>query len=176
MSLADELQIERDNQRRAPRSLGALDQRLDEAAVAHDVELEPEGLCCLTRYVLNRADAHGRERERHSCLLGCARGEDFAVGPLHAEDADRRQCHRHRGWFANDPGLERPPTEPLAHALPELDRRKIDVVLPVGRLAERTRVDIVKEHAGDPPPRQSHQIVDFEDLHDPAPALRALTR
>ena len=46
----------------------ALDQAVDELAVAHHVELEPERLAGVGRHVLDRADAHRRERERHAEL------------------------------------------------------------------------------------------------------------
>ena len=44
VALAEDLQVERQHQRRAVGGLGALDQALDEVAVAHHVELEPERL------------------------------------------------------------------------------------------------------------------------------------
>ena len=42
VALAEDLQVERQHQRAALRGAGALDQALDEVAVAHHVELEPE--------------------------------------------------------------------------------------------------------------------------------------
>ena len=61
MALAEDLQVERQHQRRAARGLGAVDQSRSTVAVAHDVELEPEGLRRRLRDVLDRADPHGRE-------------------------------------------------------------------------------------------------------------------
>ena len=81
---------------RAAGGLGAVDQALDEVAVAHHVELEPERLRRGAGDVLDRADAHRRQRERDAELLRRARGEDLAVGVLHAGQPDRRDRHRHR--------------------------------------------------------------------------------
>jgi hypothetical protein len=42
VALAEDLQVQREHQRRAAGGLGAVDQAFDEAAVAHHVQLEPE--------------------------------------------------------------------------------------------------------------------------------------
>src|ERR1700738_4457343 len=44
VSLAEDLQVERQHQGRAAGHLGAVDETVDEVAIAHDVELEPERL------------------------------------------------------------------------------------------------------------------------------------
>ena len=96
VALAEDLQVEREHQRAAVGRLGAVDQPLDEVAVAHHVELEPERRLGVRGDVLDRADAHRRQRERDAELLGRARREDLAVGVLHAGQAGRRDRHRHR--------------------------------------------------------------------------------
>ncbi len=53
------------------------------------------------RHVLDRADAHGRQRERDAELLGRARRQDLAVGVLHAGQAHRRDRDRHRHRLAD---------------------------------------------------------------------------
>jgi hypothetical protein len=70
VALAEDLQVERQDQGAAVRRLGAVDQPADEVAVAHHVELEPERRLGVGGHVLDRADAHGRERERHAEGLG----------------------------------------------------------------------------------------------------------
>ena len=92
VALAEDLQVEREHQRAALRGLGAVDQALDEVAVAHHVELEPERRLGVRGDVLDRADAHRRQRERDAELLGRARGQDLAVGVLHAGQAGRRDA------------------------------------------------------------------------------------
>jgi hypothetical protein len=46
-------------------------------------------------HVLDRADAHGRQREGHAEIARRAGREDLAVGVLHAGQARGRQRHRH---------------------------------------------------------------------------------
>ena len=58
---------------------------LDEAAVLHDVELEPERLVDGARDILDRADRHRARRERNACGLRGAAGVNFAVAMLHAQ-------------------------------------------------------------------------------------------
>src|SRR5882762_2035822 len=84
MALAEHLQVDREHQRAALGGGGALDQRLDEAAVLHHVELEPERLAGGLRHVLDRADRHGGERERNAGRLRRATRQDLAVAVLHA--------------------------------------------------------------------------------------------
>src|ERR1700704_1987854 len=86
MALAEHLQVDREDQRAALRCCGALDQRLDEAAVLHDVELEPERLADRLRHILDRADRHGRERERDAGGLRRTASQDLAVAMLHAAE------------------------------------------------------------------------------------------
>jgi hypothetical protein len=89
VTLAQHLQVEREHQGAATGRLGATDQALDEAAVAHHVHLEPERCLRGGGHVLDGADAHRRERERNAEGRGGARGQDLAVGMLHAGEARR---------------------------------------------------------------------------------------
>ena len=99
----------------------ALDQRADEAAVLHDVELEPERLVDRRRDVLDRADRHGRQRERNAGRLRGAAGEDLAVAVLHAAQPDRRQRERQRDRLAEDGGRGARCADVDQHALAQLD-------------------------------------------------------
>jgi hypothetical protein len=95
VALADHLQVQRQHQRAALGHLAALDHAGHGLAVAHHVELEPERRRGVLRDVLDRADAHGRQRERDAELLGRLGRLDLAVGALHAGQAHRRDAHRH---------------------------------------------------------------------------------
>jgi hypothetical protein len=72
--------------------LAALDHAGHGVAVAHHVELEPERRAGVFGDVLDRADAHRRQRERDAELLGRARRVDLAVGVLHAGQAHGRDA------------------------------------------------------------------------------------
>ena len=104
MALAEDLQIDGEHQRAAFGGRRPLDQRADEAAVLHDVELEPERLVDRCGHILDRADRHGRQRERNAGGLRGAAGENFAVAVLHAAQPDRRQRERQRDRLAEDGG------------------------------------------------------------------------
>jgi transketolase C-terminal domain/subunit len=59
VALAEDLQIQCQHQGGAAHRLGPSNQAIDEVAIAHDVELEPERLVDALGDVLDRADAHG---------------------------------------------------------------------------------------------------------------------
>ena len=94
--------IDGQHQRGAFRRDRALDQRLDEAAVLHDVELKPERLVDARCDILDRADRHRALGEGNAGRLRCAAGVDLAVAMLHSEQADRREDQRHRRGLAEE--------------------------------------------------------------------------
>ena len=145
--LAEDLQVKRDDQRRALGGLGAVDEPLDEALVLHDVELEPERAAGVLGHVLDRADAHGGERERHPELLGGAGCEDLAVGVLHAGEPCGGQCHRHRHVLADHRVFQRAVFHVDRHALAELDLLESGFVGAVGGFRPGAGVRVVVEHA-----------------------------
>ena len=134
VALAEDLQVERQHQRRAFRRLGAVDQVRDEVAVAHHVELEPERLLRYRGHILDRADAHCRQRERHAEFLRRLRRQHLAVGMLHAGQAGRRQRHRHRHLLADHRAFERAVGHVDQHALAQLDLAEILLVGAIGAL------------------------------------------
>ena len=147
VALAEDLQVERQHQRAALRGLGAVDQALDEVAVAHHVELEPERRLGVRGDVLDRADAHRRQRERDAEFLGRARRQDFAVGVLHAGQARRRDGHRHRDVDADHRRRGAAVLHVDGHALAQLDLGEVALVGAVGALGPRAGIGIVVEHA-----------------------------
>ena len=118
----------REDERAAFGRGGALDQRADEAAILHDVELEPERLVDRRRHILDRADRHGRERERNAGRLRRPAGENLAVAMLHAAQPDRRQRQRQRGRLAQDGGRGAAPGNIDQNALAQLDALEIGAV------------------------------------------------
>ena len=133
-------------------------------AVAHHVELEPERLLGVRGDVLDRADAHRRERERDAELLGRARGEDLAVGVLHAGQADRRQRHRHRDVLADHRRARACAFSMLtATRWRSLMLREVALVGAVGALGPRAGVGVVVEHARHALLREQAQVFDVGD-------------
>ena len=107
MALPDHLQIDGQHQRAAFRRDGALDQRLDEAAVLHHVQLKPERLLDIGGDILDRTDRHRAQRVGNSRGLCGAAGMNLAVAELHAGQPHRRQDQRQRGrarrgWWSKD--------------------------------------------------------------------------
>ena len=128
VALAEHLQIDGEHQRAAFGRRGARHQFADKAAVAHDVELEPERLVDRRGDVLDRADRHGRQRERNAGRLRGAAGENFAVAVLHAAQPDRRQDQRQRRRLAEDGGRGRARGNVDQDALAQLDGFEIGAV------------------------------------------------
>jgi len=95
VALPQNLQVQREHQGAAVGGFGAVDQALDEGAVFHHVELEPKAFASMLGHVFDRANAHGRQGEWHTKLLGGAGGQNFTVGVLHAGQAGGGDGHRH---------------------------------------------------------------------------------
>ena len=74
----------------------------DDLAAYAPIEREPAHAHYRGRDILNRADRHGAHRIGDAGGFCRAAGEDLAVGPLHAAEADRRQRHRQRHRLAED--------------------------------------------------------------------------
>ncbi len=125
MALAEDLQVEREDERAAARGAGALEQALHEGAVAQHVRLEPERRLRVRGDVLDRADAHHAERERDAELLGGARGEDLAVGVLHPGESGRRDRDRHLHRDADHRRRERAVVHVDGDALAQLDALEV---------------------------------------------------
>ena len=77
VALAEHLQVDGEHQRVALGRHRARQDVLGEAAVADHVELEPERFAGRLRHVFDRADRHGRERERNAGLVGGAAPTGF---------------------------------------------------------------------------------------------------
>ena len=93
-------QIDGEHQRPAAGRPGPVDDRLDDAAVANHVELEPERARGGFGQFVEPAEADRRERERHAGGFGRAQRLDLAAARGHAAQADRRQGQRHGAVLA----------------------------------------------------------------------------
>ena len=106
-ALPEQRQIQREHQRRALRRDRPLDERLIEAAIAHQVLLKPERPAGGRAHVLDRADRHGAQAERDAERRGGPRAEDFPVGVEQSGEPGRRDGERHRDLGAEHRGRER---------------------------------------------------------------------
>ena len=134
-------------------------------AVAHHVELEPEWRRGVGGDVLDRADAHRRQRERNAELLGGLAAEDLAVGVLHAGEAGGRERHRHADVDSNHARCGAAALHVDGDALAQLDLAEIAFVGAVGAFRPRARIGIVVEHARHALLRQHAQVLDRRDNH-----------
>ena len=145
---------------------------LDEAAVAHDVELEPERFRYSRGNVLDRADRHGGEREGDAGGLRRAGGKNFAVAVLHAAQPDRRQRDRRRRRRADDVGGDVALVDIHQHALAQLDGREIVEVGAQRLLVIRAAVGIFEKGARNPAAGKLPQVFDAgDDFHGVTAAL-----
>ena len=147
MPLALDLQVEREHERRALRRFRTLDEGGGEAAIAHDVELEPERLAGAFGHVLDRADRHRGERERHAECIGGARCKDLAIGPVETEEPHRRERHRHRCFAAEQRDLRRALVDVDADALPQTDGLEVRAVGTQRAFAVSAAVDVLEDRA-----------------------------
>ena len=164
VALPDHLQVDGQHQRAAFGGDRALDQRLDEAAVLHHVELEPERLVDGGRDVLDRADRHRALGEGNAGGLRGAAGVNLAVAMLHAEQADRRQDQRQRGGLAEDRGRQVALGDVDQDALAELDLLQIVVVGAQRVLGIGAAIGIVEERLRHAALVQQAQILDAGDV------------
>ena len=160
VALAEDLQIQRQHQCGAAGGLRAVDQAIDEVAVAHHVELEPERLVGVLGHVLDRADAHRRERERHAGLGGGPRRQDLAVGVLHAGEPGRRERDRHTDRLSDHRARERAVRHVDGDALAQLDLGEVRLVGAVGALRPGAGVGVVVEHARNASLCENAQVLD----------------
>ena len=144
--LAEDLQVQGQHQRIHTGGLGALDQSLDEAAVTHHIQLEPERLADMLGDVFQGTDAHGRQGVAQAECGGGAGGENLAIGVLHAGQAGGCQGHRHGHVLADHGGADRALIDIARHPLAEFDPGKIAFVGPVGALSPGTRIGVIVEH------------------------------
>ena len=100
VALAENLQVDGQNQGAALGGAGTGDEIGDEAAIFHEVKLEPEGLLDSRRHILDRTDRHGAERVWDAGPFSGTRSGDFAITMRHSRHADRPQCERERDFFA----------------------------------------------------------------------------
>ncbi len=149
--LTIDLQVQRDDQRRASRQLRALDERRIEAAVTHHIELEPEWRGRFARHFFDRTDADGGQRERHAKALCRARAEHFAVSPLHTGQPCRRNGDGHRDRLTDHRAGSTAALDIDCYALLELQVLKCRAVLTVRGFRIRTAVDIIVERLGHAP-------------------------
>ena len=147
VALPQNLQVKGKHQCGTLRRLGAVDQAADVLAIAHHVELEPERFIDVLGHILDRADAHCRQRKRHTEFFGRARREDLAIGVLHAGQADGRKRHGHGEFLAGHRALQAAVFHVDRNPLAQLDARKVRGVLPIRGLGPRTRIGIIVEHA-----------------------------
>ncbi len=164
MALPDHLQVDGQHQRAAFGRDRALDQRLDEAAVLHHVELEPERLVDGGGDVLDRADRHRAQGEGNAGGLRGAAGVNFAVAVLHADQPDRRQDQRHRRGLAEDRGGEIALRDVDQDALAELDRLQVVDIGAQRVLGIGAAIGIVEEGLGHAALVQLAQIFDAGDV------------
>ncbi len=114
----------------------------------HHVELEPERLGGVLGHVLDRADRHGRERERDAELLGRPRRLDLPIGVGHARGADRGDRHRQAHRLPQQRRAQIAVLEIDRYALPEGDLLEVVLVGPVCALGAGAGVDVVEELLG----------------------------
>ncbi|EKD59847.1 MAG: hypothetical protein ACD_54C01099G0001 [uncultured bacterium] len=146
VALAEDLQIERQHQRRAVGLAGALDDGINEIFVLHHIELEPERRGRMFDNVFDRADRHGGQGERHPERCGGAGGLDLTIRVLHAGRSHRGQRHRHRNRGADHADRAAAPGQIAGNALAQADLGEIGGVFTEGLFGVAARFRVIVEH------------------------------
>jgi hypothetical protein len=162
-ALGENLQIQREHQRRAARGDRPLDQRLIEAAIAHQILLEPKRLIARRTHVLDRADGHRAQAERDAECGRRAGTQDLAVGVVQAAKARRRDGERNRGRGSRKGGRELDVGHVDHDARAQLNRIEVRRIRPQRRLLIGASVRIVENGARYAPPGARAQVLDAQD-------------
>ena len=174
VALAQDLQVQRQDQCRTFRRLGPCDHACDEILVPHHIKLEPEGLGCVGSHILDRTDRHSGQGEGHAELFCRARRLDLAIRALHPGHAHRGQRHRHRHRQAHHGRGGAAPGHVHSHLLAQAQLREIAAVLAEGLLGIAAAFAIVIEHARGAPAVDLLEIVDAgDDGHGHGPSIRS---
>ena len=148
VALSQNLQIERQDQGFAISGFGSVNQALDKATVFHHVQLKPKAFASVFGNVFDRTNAHRGERKRDSHFVGSARGQDFAIGVLHASHAGRSDSNRHCCCLANHVGRSISTFHIDSNTLAQFDFLEITFVRFVSALRPTARISVVIKHAG----------------------------
>ncbi len=174
MPLAQDLEVDGDDGRRAFRGLRPVEQPAHEIVVLQGIDLEPEGLGRVFGDILDRTDRHGRQGEGDTERLGRAGGLDLAVGALHPGQPDRCQRHGHGHILTDHLTAGRPPGHVDRHPLAQVNVLKVRRVLAEGLLGPTARFRIVVKHLRRAPLVDAFQVVDTGDhRHDIKPNPKA---
>ncbi len=148
VALAEDLQVQRQHQRAAAGGLGAVDQALDEVAVAHHVELEPER---------RRWCAAATSSIEQMLIVDSVNGMPNASAARAARISPSACCMPVRpvgaiatGIATSAPTMRRRGAAALhvhRHPLAQLDPGEVALVGAVGALGPRAGVGVVVEHA-----------------------------
>ncbi len=159
--LAENLQVQRQHERRAPRRLGPIDQVMHELAVPHHIELEPERRPAgRFGHVLDRTDAHGRKCEGNSERPRGFGSKHLAIGVLHAAEPRGRDGDRHRDLFPRHRRGQRAIGHVHGHALAKLDLLEVGFVGAIGAFRPGPGIRVIEEHARHAPPGARLELVD----------------
>jgi hypothetical protein len=168
--LAQDLQVQREDQRRYVRPLGPFDDVVGKFLIAHHIKLEPERLAGRLGDIFDRTDRHGGQGKGYAKGVGGAGGLDLAIRPLHPGQAHRGERHRHgHGETGHGRGL-RPVGHVDSNALAEPYLVKITDVFAECLFGVTAGFAIVPEHFRHPAAVQFFQIVDAgNDGHGASP-------
>ena len=158
--------VDREHDRRAIRGQRTLEQFLVEAAIAHQVDLEPERLLHGAAHVLDRADAHRGQAERHAERLRGARAEHFAVGVEQAGEAGRADAAGNGPLLAENRGAELLRGHVHHHALAQLDRLQVGEIAVERDFVIRAAIGVVEDGARHAPARELAKIGNAVDDHE----------
>ena len=165
MPLPEDLQIQRDLQRRTVGRFGTVNQPLHKSAVTQHIHLEHKRVPVGSGgHVFQRANAHGGQSERNAKGLGRPRAQNLTICVLHAREARGRNGHGHGHFLAQHRGFSATSFHVDGHTLAQFDALKISLVGAVGALGPTAAVSVVVEHFWHPALGHLAQVFDTGDF------------
>ncbi len=132
------------DQRRDARRLGTLQSVFHKATVFEYVELKPDCLLALRRYLFNRTHRHRRQTEWNPLVRrgpGCLH---FTAARIHSAQAYGAEDNRHRQGFAKQSGFKTHVIDIFQDALAQTDIGQVRTVGTQRVLCIRAAVNVIK--------------------------------
>lgn len=157
---ADHGEVDCEDEHRAPRSARPTHEVLGVAAVAHDVELEPERPCGGSPHLLDAADRHRGLAEGDAGSLGGTGGLYFGAPGEHPREADRSEDQRQGEILTEHRRTQSEVRDVPEHPLAEPDTTQVRDVGAHRGLLVSAPVEVVEELAGQAAARQFPVVTD----------------
>ena len=147
VTLAEDLQIERDLQCRAVGRFRTVNQALNEIPIPHHIDLKPKWMTvCRLGNVFDRANTHRGQSEGDAKSLRRQCTKNLTICMLHTRQACWGNGHRHTDGLANHGRARGAPFHVDGNTLTQFDFLKIFAVCAIRAFRPRAGIAVVVKH------------------------------